>query len=120
MFDQKTDRHDHDAMSAPAMIGPSAAPPIAPATHHPNAIDNARPENVERSAAIVAGTISAAPTPSTTRTAISCSVDCESAEPAEPATKRASPSTRIRRRPKRSASAPPLTNSTATGRRYAL
>ena len=69
--------------------------------------------NAPASSVRVSGVTTAAPAPCTARAAISAPVVGASAAAAEAAVNRARPSTNIRRRPKRSPSAAPVSSSTA-------
>ena len=100
-----------------AMTPPSTGPMISASPVTPLKIPSAFPRssggNAALNRAIASGITSAAPAPWTARAAISHAALPDSAHATDAATNSASPATNMRRRPKRSPSAAPVSSSTA-------
>ncbi len=99
--------------SSPPVIGPSASATAETPTQMPIAIPRCRGGKVAAMIESVAGLINAAPTPCTARAAISVSPFVARPHASEESVKTTRPRMKIRRRPMRSASFPPLSMSTA-------
>ena len=99
--------------TAPPTSGPSATPRPLMADQPPSARPRFSGGTAAERIVSVSGRTSAAPAPCTARAAISASTPGASAAAADAPVKMASPTANIRRRPKRSPSAAPVSSSTA-------
>ena len=117
---QKTDDQPKTLRSRPPTIGPTMNPTPAIAAHVPMADGRSSSGVASTKIDNVSDDISAPPTPCTARKAISSTSTVDSAQAAEPTTNMTIPTTKHRRRPNRSPSAPPSGISAANARAYAL
>ena len=110
---QKIDCHDHPLVTAPPTSGPAATatPPMAP--HTPSAWFLRSGRTAAESKVSDSGMMSAPPAPCTARAVTSQPTVGDSAAAAEAPVKMTRPARNIRRRPKRSPRAAPVSNSTA-------
>ena len=99
-------------VSTPPSIGPIASASAETPAQMPIAVPRWRGGNVAVMIESVAGFISAAPTPCTVRAAISEPASLARPHHSDAAVKTTSPAMKIRRRPNRSASLPPVRSST--------
>src|SRR3954464_13828243 len=106
--------------TAPPTSGPSATPRPEMPDQAPMARPRFSGAKAVESSVSVSGVTIAAPAPWRARAAISAPADGASAAPADAAVKMARPITNMRRRPKRSPSAAPVSSSTAKVSVYAL
>ena len=117
---QKIHCHDRPSITAPPTSGPraTARPPMPPQA------PSARPRRSAGTAALrivsVSGATIAPPRPCSARAATSASIDGARAASADAAVKIPRPITNMRRRPKRSPSAAPVSRKTANVSVYAL
>ncbi len=110
---QKIQCHENPSTTAPPITGPRATPrPLMP-DQMPRATPRRPAGNASDSSVSVRGVTSAPPAPCTARAATSAPMLGASAAAAEPTVKTANPSANMRRRPKRSPSAAPVSSRTA-------
>ena len=109
MLMKNTPRQLQYCENAPPTKGPSAVPIAAKPRTMPIARLCLAPLNVLDTTAMATGKISAAPTPCTTRAAISQFASGAAPQTADRTPNRTSPHTMILRRPNMSASRPPVT-----------
>ena len=100
-------------MRKPPTTGPTAAVMPLNADHVPMAWPRSDAGNVALISDRLPGTSKAAPTPCRARAAMSGSALADAAQPIEARVNSAVPAMKIRRRPKRSPSAPPTSSSEA-------
>jgi hypothetical protein len=110
---RKTSRQSDSSTSAPPSVGPVAAAAAAAAPQRPTPAARRSGGKLSSTIASDAGAISAAPTPCSTRAAISVSSDGAIAQSRLASVKPAIPSRKIRLWPKRSARPPAGTSSAA-------
>ena len=106
--------------TAPPTSGPIATPRPEIPDHRPSTSPRLPAGNASESSVSVSGMTAAAPAPWTARAAISTPVVGASAAAAEATVKTPSPIANMRRRPKRSPRAAPVSSSTAKDSVYAL
>ena len=115
-FTKKIELQPACSVRRPPTSGPIASAVAETPTQIPIAVPRCRGGNAAVMIDSVAGFMSAAPTPCTTRAPIRKSALGASAHASEEPAKTASPATKTRRRPRRSASFPPVSSSAANVR----
>ena len=113
-FTRNAQRHEKSEVSTPPTYGPSAPAPPAIAPHTANATPRSRPWKVAEMIDNVAGSMAAAPRPSSSDSPRkSCVAECDMEANSEPRPKRVAPIRKRRRRPKMSPRRPKLISSEA-------
>ena len=117
---QKIQCQESASVSAPPSTGPSVAANPATAPQAPSATPRRRAGTAALRIVRLSGARTAPPAPWSARAATSAPIEGASAAASDPTVKIATPAMNSRRRPKRSPSAAPVSNSTAKVSVYAL